>query len=90
MGGQAKRLIPPALPEVGNSLRKVKDVKEPTLVMHGEADTLIDVSHAKELFAALPEPKQLVLFPARGHNDLDAAELVKNLQDFSSRQKIIN
>lgn len=73
-----------------NSLRKVKEVKEPTLIMHGEADTLIDVSHAKELFAALPEPKQAVYFPGKGHNDLSIEEMVKQLEAFSRKQGIIN
>ncbi len=72
-----------------NSIAKLQDVKEPTLVMHGEEDTLIDISHAKALFAKLGEPKQAVYFPLVGHNNMNAGHLVASLVEFSRKQGLL-
>ena len=37
------------------------------LVLHGEADRIIPVSQARELFEAAGEPKELVTFPGADH-----------------------
>lgn len=39
----------------------------PVLLMHGEADVIVPVSHAHTLFAAAGEPKGLWLFPGSAH-----------------------
>jgi alpha-beta hydrolase superfamily lysophospholipase len=39
----------------------------PLLLIHGEADTVIPVSHAHAIYAAAGEPKQLWLFPGAAH-----------------------
>lgn len=41
----------------------------PLLLIHGERDPLIPVSHARELYARAREPKQLIVIP-RGSHDI--------------------
>lgn len=43
-----------------------KTIRTPTLVMHGEADTVIDVSAGRGLAAAIPGAK-LITYPGVGH-----------------------
>jgi hypothetical protein len=53
------------------NLAKMKAVRVPTLVLHGQADTLIPVSEAKALHEACPtERKRLVTIPRANHNSL--------------------
>ncbi|MBN1855463.1 MAG: alpha/beta fold hydrolase [Dehalococcoidia bacterium] len=39
----------------------------PVLLLHGDADEVVDVSHAHELYCAAQEPKQLVVIPEGIH-----------------------
>lgn len=59
-----------------NSIRKIKKVRCPILVIHGDSDTTIPAWHGRALFRAAPEPKRLVIIPGGGHNDIppEAAE----------------
>lgn len=50
-----------------HSLDRIGAVKAPLLIIHGEADSLIPVEHAKTLFAAANEPKQLAIVARAGH-----------------------
>ncbi|WP_379553219.1 alpha/beta hydrolase [Qipengyuania sp. DGS5-3] len=55
---------------------KIGDVAAPTLILHGDADTLIPHAHSETLAAASPNA-ELAIFPGAGH-DLawqDAAEM---------------
>ena len=60
-----------------NNDEKMKRIKLPLLVIHGEQDTLIPVEHGKKLHSNLPiEDKQLVVIPGAGHNNLMAIGFV--------------
>lgn len=52
------------------NLRRIRNARCPVLVVHGAEDDIIPPSHARALYAAAPEPKQLAIFPGAGHNDL--------------------
>jgi pimeloyl-ACP methyl ester carboxylesterase len=47
----------------------------PILFIHGEKDTLIDVSNVIDLFDAAQEPKELFIVPDAGHGGLMQADL---------------
>ena len=49
---------------------QIGKVTAPVLVLHGDRDDIVPLSHGQALFAAAPEPKQLRVFPRKGHNDL--------------------
>lgn len=50
------------------SARKLKSVKVPVLITHGEPDAVIPTDEARALFAAANEPKKLLIYPGVGHN----------------------
>ena len=52
------------------SLRRLRDVRAPILVIHGTADEVIPFANGQALFAAAPEPKQSLWVAGAGHNDL--------------------
>lgn len=63
--------IPGALvPDAYPSLRRIRQLTVPLLVLHGDADDIVPLAQGKALFEAAPEPKQFRVFPRLGHNDL--------------------
>ena len=62
-----------------SNLSKVRKVRCPVLVMHGQADQIIPFRHGKTLYEAAPDPKAFLWVEAAGHNDLAwvAAERLK-------------
>jgi uncharacterized protein len=66
--------IPPALvPDAYPSLRLIRGLRAPLLVLHGERDEIVPVMHAEALMDAAPGRKRMQLFPGAGHNDLLAS-----------------
>ncbi len=57
-----------------DNIGKVARVGCPLLLLHGEDDEIVSFDHAQKLLAAAAEPKSLVPFADRGHNDLWYAE----------------
>ncbi len=53
-----------------DSLAKIESIQVPILLIHGTADLIVPDNMSKQLFAAAPEPKQLVLIPKAGHNNV--------------------
>ena len=52
-----------------DSLAKIKNIKVPILVMHGDQDKLVPFEHGRELYEAANEPKEFYTIPGAGHND---------------------
>lgn len=52
------------------TLRRLKQVRAPVLVIHGTADEVIPVANGRALFHAAREPKQALWVDGAGHNDL--------------------
>jgi uncharacterized protein len=50
------------------SARKLKDVKVPVLITHGDPDPVIPADEARTLFASANEPKKLLIYSGVGHN----------------------
>jgi fermentation-respiration switch protein FrsA (DUF1100 family) len=48
---------------------KIKEVKDPILVLQGDRDEVIPVEQGKKVFAAAPSPKEFYAIPGAGHND---------------------
>ncbi len=64
-------LLPPALvPDAYPSLRLIRRLQSPLLVLHGARDEIVPLMHAEALVEAAPEPKRMHVFPGVGHNDL--------------------
>jgi uncharacterized protein len=68
-------IVPRALvPDAYPSLRLVRELDVPLLVLHGERDDIVPLFHGEELYEAATCPKRLVTFPDAGHNDLVGRE----------------
>lgn len=52
------------------SREHIGQVKAPVLIMHGEADIILPIGLAEQLYARAPEPKKFLRYPGRGHYDL--------------------
>lgn len=50
-----------------NSIKKIESLSMPVLFIHGTEDRVVPHTMSKELYAAAPEPKKLVLVPGGGH-----------------------
>ena len=77
-----RALVPDAYP----SLRLVRELRAPLLVLHGARDDIVPPSHGQALFDAAPEPKRLHLFERTGHNDLvadDGAEWAETIASWA-------
>ncbi|MGH9901517.1 MAG: alpha/beta hydrolase [Pyrinomonadaceae bacterium] len=55
-----------------DSARKLADARCPVLVAHGELDATIPAAQGRALYAAAPAPKELIVVPGAGHNDVVA------------------
>lgn len=56
-----------AIKKSGSFLEKLKEIKAPSLVIHGDSDPLIDISHAKKYLSCLKEGKSYYL-SGMGHD----------------------
>jgi fermentation-respiration switch protein FrsA (DUF1100 family) len=62
-------LIPDAYP----TIRRIRRIDAPVLVLHGDRDSIVPLAHGRTLFEAAGQPKQLHVFRGLGHNDLVGA-----------------
>lgn len=53
-----------------DSIKKVPSLKMPVLFIHGTADLTVPAFMSQNLYTAAPEPKQLILVPGAGHNNV--------------------
>jgi fermentation-respiration switch protein FrsA (DUF1100 family) len=61
-----RALVPDAYP----SLRRIRDLRAPLLVLHGDDDRIVPAIDGHALYEAAPEPKRIEIFPGAGHNDV--------------------
>jgi pimeloyl-ACP methyl ester carboxylesterase len=73
MARQHYPFIPPFLiPDWYPSLSIVSRLRAPLLVLHGDRDDIVPLSHGQALYDVAPPPKDTHVFSGRGHNDLVA------------------
>ena len=63
--------VPPGLvPDAYPTLRRIRELRAPLLVLHGDRDEIVPLSQGRALFEAAPGSKRMHVFPGLGHNDL--------------------
>lgn len=69
------------------SAQKLRTVRVPVLISHGDPDEVIPTSEGRALFAAANEPKQLLIVPGAGHNVFGSAgtAYLDQLEEFIRR-----
>jgi uncharacterized protein len=50
-------------------VEKVRDIRAPLLVVHGDRDDVVPFSQGRQVFEAAPGPKEFYTIPGAGHND---------------------
>jgi uncharacterized protein len=60
------------LPPLYESGQKVAGLTCPTLLIHGQEDTLVPIKHSQRLYDALSAPKTLRIIEGAGHNDVSS------------------
>ena len=76
----------PAVPDAYPSLRRIKQLRAPLLVLHGERDDIVPVEQGHALHEAAEVPKRIETFPGLGHNDLVAGagpKLAETIADWA-------
>jgi len=68
-----------------DSLSRIKRVRAPILLFHGDADTTIPMRFGERLYDAAPEPKEGHFFPGGSHTDLYDHGADKLVIDFMAR-----
>jgi uncharacterized protein len=64
---------------------KVRKIKTPLLVLHGERDEIVPFEHGKRVFEAAPQPKAFHIISGASHNDtfvLGGKEYFQTLANF--------
>jgi len=71
---------------INDTYQPIKEIAHlspiPILIIHGTADQVISVHHAKQLYAAAKEPKQLWLVPNGKH--------IQSLERLETRQRLLD
>ncbi len=52
-----------------DNLAKVRNLRVPLLVLHGERDEVVPFAQGRRVFEAAPAPKRFYAIPGAGHND---------------------
>ncbi len=68
-----------------DSMRYIRSVKAPLLVLHGESDRIVPVSLGRKLFAAAPGPKQGYFFAGATHYSLYEHGAFGKVREFLDR-----
>lgn len=71
-----------------DSISKIKNIRIPTLVIHGERDSLVPPSYGQQLYIAANAPKEFYLVPRAHHSDscfVGGAAYHRRLADFLDR-----
>ncbi len=66
---------------------KLRAISVPALILHGEQDNVVPVSHAREFAAAIPGA-ELIIYPTAGHlpQEENALQSITDLRDFLARR----
>ena len=62
--------------------QRVKNVRAPILIIHGDADRVVPIHFGQKLFAAANEPKEFFRAPGAGHQPLDDPQAQKRLAEW--------
>ncbi len=65
-----------------NSLARIARINAPLLILHGKVDEIVPFSQGAELYKQANEPKQLMAFENKGHNDLWDAQYARKVIEF--------
>jgi fermentation-respiration switch protein FrsA (DUF1100 family) len=69
-----------------DNVRMIRKMDRPLLILHGERDSLVPMSQAREVFTSARGKKEFLVLAGQGHNEpRDQPEVVSKLRDFVDR-----
>lgn len=71
------------------NLARLKQVKAPVLVMHGENDQVIPIDHGQQLFEAASGPKRSLWVAEAGHNNFPQVAGERYFQTLKEFQRLV-
>ncbi|MBL0319427.1 MAG: alpha/beta hydrolase [Alphaproteobacteria bacterium] len=71
------------------SIRKIRSVHAPLLIMHGAEDQTIPIKFGKELYGVANEPKKAVFFDHYHHTDFEIGVLATCVKQFLQHYKAL-
>ncbi len=74
--------VRPFLLDRYESIKYIRRIAAPLLILHGARDRVVPVALGRALFAAAREPKRLEIFPRAGHSDLFDHGALDVVRDF--------
>jgi len=66
----------------------INNINAPILMVHGTKDDIIPHTHSEELLEKAKEPKKLIIYPGKGHGNLDTREIFKEMTKFFDLSEI--
>ncbi len=72
-----------------DSISKIAHIRAPLLILHGESDSIIPVSHGRTLLSLAPEPKDAVFFADTDHVNFNLVALRDAVFDFAFANNLI-
>jgi uncharacterized protein len=61
---------------------KIGRINTPILIVHGTNDDIIPHSHSEALYRLAQEPKKIVIYDGKNHNNLDAVDVFAQMTEF--------
>lgn len=71
------------------SLDKIDRIYAPLLIVHGDQDDVIPHTHSEELMKIANEPKQLIIYNGKGHNNLDTRAIYTEMTKFFNLSSLL-
>lgn len=69
-----------------DSMNKMRHLKIPAILIHGDADTLVPLSMSEALYHTVPTKKQLIVIADGDHNDVKLSiDHLKTIEQFMNR-----
>jgi uncharacterized protein len=65
-----------------NNIDNIKKINIPLLIVHGTSDTVIPMSHSQKLIEAANDPKKLIIYEGKGHNNLDFKKVYTEMREY--------
>jgi uncharacterized protein len=77
--------VRPLMRDTFRSDLRIAEVRQPKLFVHGQRDAVIPIRHGQALFELAPEPKEMIVYDAYGHNDIWGEGLIGDVTAFIER-----
>jgi uncharacterized protein len=74
--------VRPLLKDSFHSDQRIVRVEQPKLFVHGQRDAVIPIARGTALYELAPEPKQMLVYDAYGHNDIWGEGLIGDIFGF--------